>query len=249
MDENALTFIVCVGIGFIAQIVDGSLGMAYGVTSNTFLLSIGLPPALASASVHTAEVVTTAVSGVSHFRVGNVDKEVFRRLLIPGVIGGVVGAYILSEVPADPIKVLVSIYLVVMGAIIIRKAMKRADPTETTPPLVPLGLAGGFLDAVGGGGWGPVVTTTLVGSGYHPRFAIGSVNTAEFFVTLAESVTFFLALGAVNWAAIAGLIVGGVPAAPLAAVMSKRLAPQRLMLLVGALIIALSVRNIVLALT
>ncbi|MCZ7546703.1 MAG: sulfite exporter TauE/SafE family protein [Anaerolineae bacterium] len=249
MDPNLLTFVACLAIGFIAQMVDGALGMAYGVTSNAFLLSIGLEPKFASASVHAAEVATTAVSGLSHFKIGNVDREVFRRLVLPGVIGGVVGAYILTEIEADIIKLVVSIYLVIMGAVILLRAFRRARPTEKTPPLVPLGLAGGFLDAVGGGGWGPVVTTTLVGSGYHPRFAIGSVNMAEFFVTLARSITFILALGTgMNWFAILGLLLGGLPAAPLAALVSKRVAPQRLMLLVGGLIIFLSVRNVLLAL-
>lgn len=249
MDEDLTTLILCAAIGFVAQLVDGSLGMAYGVTSNTFLLSIGLPPSLASASVHTAKVFTAAASGLSHLRIGNVETALAKRLLVPGVVGAVLGAYVLTEVESRLLGVFVSVYLVIMGLVIVLKALKWTDSHIKPLPLTPLGVTGGFLDAVGGGGWGPVVTTTLVGSGYHPRFAIGSVNMAEFFVTLAESITFILALGTgMNWFAILGLLLGGLPAAPLAALVSKRVAPQRLMLLVGGLIIFLSVRNVLLAL-
>ena len=248
MDATPEVLVACVVIGFLAQIVDGALGMAYGVTSTSFLLSIGFPPALASASVHTAEIATTAVSGLSHLKIGNVDMSLFRRLVIPGVIGGVVGAYILTEAPEDIIKVIIAIYLVVMGLRIIQKALAHVEHTREVRHVVPLGLVGGFLDAIGGGGWGPVVTTTLVGSGYAPRFAIGSVNLSEFFVTFAESLTFFLVLGTVHWPVVLALLVGGVPAAPLAAYMSRRLSPRKLMFIVGCVIIALSLRTIYLAL-
>ncbi|MBN1966401.1 MAG: sulfite exporter TauE/SafE family protein [Anaerolineae bacterium] len=251
MDDTTLMLIAAIVVGFIAQMVDGAMGMAYGVTSNSFLLSLGVSPALASASVHAAEVFTTGVSGISHWRLGNVNRDLFQRLLIPGVIGGVIGAYLLTEVPSDIIKPLVSLYLLLMGARIIYKALRKDEGSERTPPLIPLGFVGGLLDAIGGGGWGPVVTTTLVANGHTPRFAIGSVNLAEFFVTLAESITFVLTLGAAlgnQLALVAGLIVGGLPAAPLAAVVSRRLAPQKLMLAVGALIIFLSIRTLVLAL-
>ncbi len=250
-DNTPVNILIGLIVGFIAQIIDGALGMAYGVSSNTFLLSVGIPPSVASASVHVSEMFTTAVSGLSHLRVGNVDKELVKKLLIPGVIGGIVGAYILTAVPGDVIKPFVSAYLLVMGVVILIKAWRQGDGTESRTPLIPLGLAGGFFDAIGGGGWGPIVTTTLVARGKHPRFAIGSVNTAEFFVTVSESVTFIVTIGmslVQNWPVIVGLLVGGMIAAPLAAYVCKRLPVRVLMALVGALIIALSIRTIYLAL-
>ena len=243
---NIVVFII---VGFVAQMIDGALGMAYGVSSTTFLLSLGVSPALASASVHTAEVATTAISGLSHLRLGNVDRELFSRLLIPGVIGGVVGAYILTSVPGDVIKPIISMYLLLMGLVILRKSF--VPPREDVPPrrhLAPLGLIGGFFDAIGGGGWGPIVTSTLVATGNHPRFAIGSVNIAEFFVTVCESVTFFLTLGAMRWETVLGLLVGGVAAAPLAAYVCARLPARTLMRLVGSLIVLLSLRTLYMAL-
>lgn len=236
-------------VGFVAQTIDGALGMAYGVSSNTFLLSLGVSPALASASVHVAEVCTTAVSGASHFRLGNVDKELFKRLLIPGVIGGALGAYILTAVPGDTIKPFIAVYLLAMGVLILYKTVRRPEPTTVRTHLIPLGLIAGFFDAIGGGGWGPIATSTLVARGSSPRHTIGSVNMAEFFVTLVESITFILTIGAglaEQWPVIVGLLVGGVIAAPLAAVVCKKLPARALMGAVGVLIILLSIRTMVL---
>lgn len=243
--ENICVFI---GLGFVAQMIDGALGMAYGVSLTTFLLSVGVAPAAASASVHAAEIFTTAVSGLSHLSLGNVHKDLWKRLVIPGIIGGVAGAYILTAIPGETLKPLVSLYLLVMGLIILRKAFKQATEGEVRTHLIPLGLLGGFCDAIGGGGWGPIVTTTLVARGNSPRFTIGSVNLAEFFVTTAESITFILTIGLVHWKIILGLIIGGVLAAPLAAFVCKRLPARALMVLVGVLIIFLSLRTIYLAL-
>jgi uncharacterized membrane protein YfcA len=251
MDTSILLNIaIFVVVGFIAQMIDGALGMAYGVSSTTFLLSLGVPPAVASASVHTAEVFTTGVSGFSHFRLGNIDGTVWKKLVIPGVIGGIVGAYVLSSVPGDVIKPFVSIYLLIMGIVILVKAFWKMKGFNVRAGLIPLALVGGLLDALGGGGWGPVVTTTLVAGGEDPRFSIGSVNASEFFVTVAESVTFVLTIPALigeNWQSIVGLLVGGVIAAPLAAVVCKKLPTRVLMILVGILIIVLSIRTIFLA--
>lgn len=241
MDEYFILFLVA---GFAAQMIDGALGMAYGVSSTSLLLSFGVSPAAASASVHTAEVFTTAVSGASHWKLGNVNRALFRRLVIPGVIGGVMGAYVLSELPGDKLKPWVSAYLLVMGLLIIRKAFGKTAHVASNSGIRRLGLAGGFLDAIGGGGWGPVVTTTLVANGHCPRQSIGSVNLAEFFVTVAQSATFFLTIGIVHWQVIAGLMLGGVAAAPLAAHVCKRLPAKPLMVLVGILIIVLSLRTI-----
>ena len=245
MDENMFLFVV---VGIIAQLIDGALGMAYGVTSTSFLLSIGIGPAAASASVHTAEIFTTLASGLSHLRFGNIDKKLVSRLLIPGVIGGILGAYILTTLPSKTIKPLVAVYLVIMGFMILRRAFKKIQEIEVRTKLLPLGLAGGFFDAIGGGGWGPIVTSTLVARGHNPRFAIGSVNLAEFFVTVAEAATFFTLLGLVHWRIIVGLMVGGVLAAPFAAYVCKRVPSRGLMIAVGALIVLLSVRTIYLTL-
>ncbi len=241
MDQSILTF---VAVGFIAQVIDGALGMAYGVISTTFLLSAGILPAAASASVHTAEVFTTGVSGLSHLKLGNVDKKLFKRLLISGVIGGVLGAYILTSMPEKTIKPFVAFYLLLMGLFILYKAFKKIQERKVEERLFPLGLTGGFLDAIGGGGWGPIVTSTLVAKGNNPRLTIGSVNLAEFFVTVAESVTFFTIIGISHWKIILGLIAGGVLAAPLAAHACKRLPSKKLMIMVGALITVLSIRTI-----
>jgi uncharacterized membrane protein YfcA len=243
---NIVVFMI---VGFVAQMIDGALGMAYGVSSTTFLLSLGVPPALASASVHSAEVATTAVSGLFHLRLGNVDRELFLRLLVPGAIGGVVGAYILTSFPGDVIKPVISAYLLAMGVIILRKSF--SPPRQQAPSrkhLAPLGLAGGFFDAIGGGGWGPIVTSTVVAAGNDPRYAVGSVNAAEFFVTVCESVTFFLTLGAMRWETVLGLLLGGVLAAPLAAYVCAKLPTRALMRLVGVLIMLLSLRTLYMAL-
>jgi len=245
MDPQIIFFVI---VGFAAQIIDGALGMAYGVTTTSLLLTLGVSPAAASASVHTAEIFASGASGISHLRFGNVDRGLFKRLLIPGIVGGIVGAYILTALPGEKMKPWVALYLLVMGVMILRKALARITRAGTRPNLVPLGLTGGFFDAIGGGGWGPIVTSTLVARGEHPRFVIGSVNLAEFFVTVAEAVTFFLTLGLLHWKVIVGLTVGGVLAAPLAALVCKRLPARALMFMVSALIIVLSIRTFVLAL-
>ncbi|MBN2305870.1 MAG: sulfite exporter TauE/SafE family protein [Anaerolineae bacterium] len=245
LKDSLITFVI---VGFLAQTIDGALGMAYGVSSTTFLLSTGVSPAAASASVHTAEVFTTLVSGLSHLKLGNVDRALFKRLVIPGVLGGVTGAYVLTSLPGDTLKPLVSVYLGLMGVRILWKALRHLPLRSALPAwLFPLGLAGGFFDAIGGGGWGPIVTTTLVAEGNEPRTTIGSVNMAEFFVTLAESITFVLTIKLTSYrTVILGLLIGGVLAAPVAAVVCRLLPARRLMVIVGLVIIGLSVRTILL---
>jgi len=250
MDASILLYIA---VGFLAQMIDGAIGMAYGVSSNAFLLTVGLPPSIASACVHCAEVFTTGVSGISHFRFGNIDKRLFSKLVIPGVLGGALGAYILSlEAIGKIIRPFVSAYLVVMGIVILWKVFRKSTKEkEVTRHLIPLAAIGGFFDAVGGGGWGPIVTTTVIARGHSPRLTIGSVNATEFFVTLAEAVTFVITIPALltqHWQVMAGLIVGGVIAAPLAALACKRLPARALMAFVGVLIVVLSARTIVLSL-
>lgn len=251
MDLNILLYIL---VGFVAQMIDGALGMAYGVSSNTFLLSVGVPPKIASASVHVAETFTTAVSGISHWKMGNVDKELFKKLIIPGVLGAMAGALLLSKfIDGNVIKPYISGYLLIMGIIILVKALRTNDSEQkATSHISLLGVIGGFCDAIGGGGWGPIVTTTLVARGNNPRFTIGSVNSSEFFITFSQSLVFVTLLFSDlvnNWVVIVGLLVGGVIAAPFAAVIAKKLPVRLLMGLVGLLIIGLSVRTIYQALT
>jgi hypothetical protein len=233
-------------IGFAAQMIDGAIGMAYGVTSTTALLAFGVSPAVASASVHAAEVFTTGVSGAAHWRLGNVDKSIFRRLVIPGMVGGAIGAFVLSSVPGDTIRPFVSAYLCVMGGVILYKALRRAHIHKVpVNRLMPLGLVGAALDAIGGGGWGPMVTSTMVSWGVPARLAVGTSNAVEFFVTTVISGTFLLTIGFELWSIILGLVLGGCLAAPFAAYVTRRLPDRPLMILVGVTIMLLSIRDIV----
>ena len=245
MWDDVLLYVI---IGFVAQMIDGAIGMAYGVTANSVLLSLGVPPATASACVHAAETFTTGASGIAHWRFGNVDRKLLLRLAIPGMIGGAIGAYILAGLPGDAIKPFISAYLLLLGGFIIWKALtSRSIKTPAPRAVAPLGFCGGALDAIGGGGWGPIVTTTLLGQGTTPRYTIGSVNLAEFFVTLVISTTFFLTVGLSLWPIIAGLIIGGVIAAPFAAFATKHIPDKVLMLLVGCVVVLLSLRTILMA--
>lgn len=238
-----------VAVGFAAQIVDGALGMAFGVISNTLLLSLGVPPAAASAGVHTVETFTTAVSGISHALHKNVNWRLFLRLMIPGVVGGALGAYVLSNIHAATAKPFILTYLTAIGLYLLWRS-RHYPPKERAPRIVePLGLAGGFLDAAGGGGWGPVVTSNLLVQGASPRMTIGTVNTAEFFLTATISATFITQLGLEAFTlATVGLLLGGVIAAPFGAMLAKRVEPRTLMLLVGVVLTATSLYNLYLAL-
>ena len=245
MTNDLLLFIA---VGFAAQMVDGAIGMAYGITATTLLMSFGVPPAAASASIHAAEVFTTAASGTAHWRLGNVDRKLVARLAVPGMIGGVAGAYLLATIPGDRIRPFVSAYLLVMGVVIVWRAIWADRPDNCAPKHVgPLGLVGGFLDAIGGGGWGAMVTSTLIGRGVTPRFAIGSANVAEFFVTTVVTATFVATIGITLWLVIAGLVIGGVVAAPFAAYATKHLPDKPVMILVGVVVILLSLRVIITA--
>ncbi|MBB3103220.1 sulfite exporter TauE/SafE family protein [Azomonas macrocytogenes] len=239
------SFWTAAAVGLGAQIVDGALGMAYGVTSTTFLLSAGVPPAAASGSVHIAEIFTTGFSGLSHWKLGNVNKALFKRLLIPGIIGAVTGAYIVTSIDGDVLKPWISGYLLLIGIYILSKLWGQLR-VQTEPPkyVAPLALTGGFVDAVGGGGWGPVVTTSLLGSGHDPRTTIGSVNAAEFFLAITGGVSFAVLGGFTHWSVIAGLIFGGLFAAPFAAVLTKYAPPKVLLAIVGVLISSLSLYNL-----
>lgn len=233
-------FFLFVGVGLLAQLVDGALGMAYGLVSNTILLALGLPPAVASATVHTAEVVTTAASGASHAWLGNVRWRLFWSLAIPGAIGGILGATLLARVPGETIRPFVNVYLLILGAMVLLRAFgKRATRHQVRHPGL-LGFVAGLFDAIGGGGWGPIATTTLLARGGAVRSTIGSVNAAEFVVTLCVSATLILHIGIGHWTIVLGLLTGGVIAAPIAAWLVKHLPEQLMMIAVGALIVLIS---------
>lgn len=233
-------------VGLLAQIVDGALGMAYGLTSTSFLLATGASPALASASVHMAEVFTTGISGISHAKFGNVDKKLFLRLLVPGILGGLLGAVLVTQIDGKTLKPFITVYLLVMGIYVLSKAFRRHLVTRKTEPkhVAKLALLGGFVDTSGGGGWGPVVTTTLVGTGHDPRTTIGSVNFAEFFLTLTSAASLFILVDESIWHVVAGLILGGLLAAPFAAYACKHFSTRTLLILVGTLISAISLFNL-----
>ena len=231
-------------VGVLAQAVDGALGMAFGVTASTVMMSFGTAPAQASAMVHIAEIFTTAASGASHWWHRNIDWTMARRIAAPGVVGGILGATVLANVDGKVVAPLVSIYLATMGVIIVARglhAFRSFTATERVMPAV--GFAGGLLDAIGGGGWGPVVTSTLVGSGQTPRYVIGSVNLTEFLVTVATSATFIVTLGVGDLAPVVPLILGGLVSAPFAGYLVKIVPTRALMLTVGALILLLSLRS------
>ncbi|HID62660.1 MAG TPA: sulfite exporter TauE/SafE family protein [Anaerolineae bacterium] len=240
--------------GFAAQFIDGTLGMGYGVSSTSLLVAIGLAPAIVSASVHTAEIVTTLVSGIAHHQLGNVKRELVISLAFPGIIGGVLGAYFLSSIPGQTIRPWVAGLLLVMGCLIVCRFFTWtergvAGKRLSRPKMSLLGLVAGFLDAVGGGGWGPVATPSLIlAENDQPHEVVGSVNLVEFFVTAAETITFALTIGlrAFRWDIVAALLVGGVIAAPAAAWVCKKL-PHRVMgILIGVLLILLNTRTLVL---
>lgn len=241
MDMIGTEFILFIGVGFAAQLIDGALGMAFGVISTTALIVLGVPPAAASAGVHTVEVMTTAASGTSHAIARNVDWRLFFRIAIPGVVGAVAGAYILTSIPAEQAKPIIQAYLAGLGIWIFWRGLRHIH-VERQPKIVePLGLAGGFLDAAGGGGWGPIVTSNLIVQGATPRKVVGTVNTAEFFVTLSAAITFIATLGwKVVTTATLGLMVGGLLAAPFGAILAKRLPADVLMILVGVVLTATS---------
>jgi len=236
-------------VGFLAQLVDGALGMAFGVISTTAMLSMGLPPAQASAIVHTAEIFTTGASAGSHLWHRNVDWRLVARLGIAGVAGAVLGAWVLSNLDAGFIRPYIAAYLLLVGIFILLKAWRLAPARDAPGPWVgPIGFVAGFLDASGGGGWGPVATSTLIGSGHTPRMVVGSVNTTEFFVTVAAATTFFVELGASPWRELLALVIGGMLAAPLGGWAVKHFSPRLLMVAVGCLVIALSAWQIARAL-
>ena len=239
-------FFIFLVIGVFAQLVDGTLGMGYGATSTSFLLSFGVPPAISSTAVHVSEMFTTGASAISHHKFGNINRKLAKMLIIPGVIGSIIGAYLLSDViDGNVIKPFIAVYMMALAIVIIVKALRKKRPKKATKQLGVLAIFGGFMDAVGGGGWGPIVTSTLIGRGRDPRYTIGSVNAAEFAISFASGITFLLFEGISGWQVIAGLILGGVVAAPLGAYFINKIPRKPAMVAVGLMIIFLSLRTLV----
>lgn len=242
---DALTFGGSFLAGLFAQLVDGALGMGYGVTSNSLLLASGLSPASATATVHVAKSFTGAASGLSHWRLGNVDKRIFSRLIVPGIIGTLVGVHVVTSVDGNTIRPWISAYLLGMGVFILIRAFRAIHiAMPNLRRVFPVALLGGFADSVGGGGWGPVVTTTLIGSGHEPRTTIGSVNAAEFVISLASGLSFTVLIGIQHWESVAGLVLGGVVIAPFAARLTHRFDRRVMMIAVGLLVSGLSLFSI-----
>jgi hypothetical protein len=237
--------LLCVVAGLIAQVIDGALGMAYGVSATTVLLFLGIPPAGASAAVHISEIVTCGASGISHAVLGNIRRDLLWKLVFPGALGAAFGAYVLTDlVSGERIKPFITIYLACMGLLLAYRALQTLRPPSEPRSLTLLALFGGTMDAVGGGGWGPIVTSTLLNRGTAPRYAIGSVNTAEFFVAFASSVVFIVSGEILYVKYIIGLIIGGTFAAPFAALVVRSVPRRTAMLVVAALVIILSGLNL-----
>jgi len=238
-----------VAVGFIAQLIDGSIGMGYGITASAFLATLGVPPALTSATVHAAEIATTGVSSASHAWFRNLDRKIFFSLLIPGVLGGIVGASLLASVPADAIRPFVWTYLLIVSIFVIAKVVLNRPPVAVGTPGPALGVTAGFLDAIGGGGWGTFTTSTMVARGVPPRYAIGTSHAVEFFVTVAVSVTLWYKLGELRYDLILALIIGGAIAAPLAAWLIRYVPRRAAAMAVGLAVFALGVTGLYNSLT
>ena len=234
--------------GFLAQLIDGSLGMGYGVTSATILLSAGISPASISASIHTAEMFASGASGYSHYKFGNVNKKLFKTLVIPGVIGAILGAILLTKLGnanTSMLRVVLAGYTLFLGVKFLINAFREQKRQKKFKNYTLLAGTGGFLDSFGGGGWGPLVTTTLINKGRSPKYVIGSVSLTEFFVTLASAFTFFTLIGVSHWQVILALVIGGIVAAPIAAKLAGRMPRKTAFILLGILVIIWSIRIMV----
>lgn len=238
-------FVTYLCIGIFAQLVDSTLGMGYGATCTSFLLTFGVNPATSSMAVHVSEIFTTGASAMSHYKFKNIDEQLVFRLIVPGVLGAVTGAYLLSDViDGKKIKPYVAAYMIVLAIIIILKSLRKNIAPKETKNVGLLAVFGGFMDSVGGGGWGPIVASTLIGRGDNPRYTIGSVNTAEFAIAFSSGITFILFEGISGWRVIAGLILGGIIAAPIGAYLVNKIPRKFMTIFVGGLLILLSLRTL-----
>ena len=237
-DFDLASLLPYIAVGFAAQLVDGALGMAFGVIANALMVGVlGVPPALASQRVHVVECFTTATSGISHLANGNIDRKLFWRLLLPGIVGGVTGAYVLTSIDASVIRPLVLAYLTGIGLYLLYRGLTYPPPVKRPKHVASLGLVGGFLDAAGGGGWGPVVTSNLLVQGAEPRKVVGTVSAVEFFLTVTISAAFVVQLGFADLAgATLGFLIGGVAAAPIGAFAAKHLSVKLMLVFVGVVL-------------
>jgi uncharacterized membrane protein YfcA len=232
--------------GAVAALIDGSLGMAYGVTGTAFLLGYGISPVKAVAYIHIAEIFVSGSSGLNHWKIGNIDTKLFKKLLIPGIIGAILGALIIAKVKIPYLSIVISIYLLFMGIFLIAKAYSKIKLQfkQKNSVVIPLAVTGGFVDGAGGGGWGPVVTTSLLGGKMEPKKVIGTVNASEFFINLASAVSLLFLVKVTDWEALAGLIIGGFLVAPYAARVTSKMSVKMILTFVGLLITVISLRKI-----
>lgn len=232
--------------GAVAALIDGSLGMAYGVTGTAFLLGYGISPVKAVAYIHIAEIFVSGSSGLNHWKIGNIDTKLFKKLLIPGIIGAILGALIIAKVKIPYLSIVISIYLLFMGIFLIAKAYSKIKLQfkQKNSVVIPLAVTGGFVDGAGGGGWGPVVTTSLLGGKMEPKKVIGTVNASEFFINLASAVSLLFLVKVTDWEALAGLIIGGFLVAPYAARVTSKMSIKMILTFVGVLITVISLRKI-----
>jgi uncharacterized membrane protein YfcA len=243
---NSDLFFWALLFGSIAALIDGSLGMAYGVTGTAFLLGYGISPIKAVAYIHIAEIFVSGSSGLNHWKIGNVDTKLFKKLLIPGIIGAIIGALIITKINIPYLSIVISVYLLCMGIFLIVKAYAKIKLQfkQKNSVVIPLAVTGGFVDGAGGGGWGPVVTTSLLGGKMMPKKVIGTVNASEFFINLASATAFLFLVKVTDWEALAGLIIGGFLITPYAAKATSRMSVKMILTVVGCLITALSIRKL-----
>jgi uncharacterized protein len=239
-----------VPVGFVAQMVDGCVGMGYGISSSSILATLGIPPLITSATVHAAEVVTAGVSSASHAWFRNLDRRIFLSLLAPGVVGGVLGATVLAHIPTHTIRPFVWSYLIITGLCVVgRVVLGRNPPIAVGAPGPALGLIAGFLDAIGGGGWGTIVTSTMIARGISPRYAIGTANAVDFFVALATSIALWTQIGHMRYDMVIALLIGGAAAAPLAAWVTRHVPARAAATAVGLVVVLLGAAGLLEALS
>ncbi|WP_413667791.1 TSUP family transporter [Mucilaginibacter sp. Mucisp86] len=246
-------FYYFLGAGFVFAMIDGAIGMSYGVTSTTFSLSMGIPPASASMGVHLSEIMSCGIAGWMHYRMGNINWKLFKLLVIPGIIGAVTGAYLLSSLEHYSMytKPVVSVYTLILGIVIFKKAFntQKKKSADKVKRISLLGLGGGFIDAVGGGGWGSIVLSTLIAGGRSPRFSLGTVKLSRFFVAMMGSITFIAMVSSDHWQAVGGLILGSALASPIAAKISNKISAKTIMVAVSVIVILISIRSIIMFIT
>ncbi|SKA30306.1 Uncharacterized membrane protein YfcA [Chitinophaga eiseniae] len=249
VEDVPSTFYYFLAAGFLFAMIDGAIGMSYGITSTTFSLSMGIPPASASTAVHISEILSNGIAGWMHFKMGNVNKKLFKILIIPGITGAVIGAYLLSSLEHYSMytKPVVSLYTLILGSVILKRAIQAQRAHKTGKKIKRIGLlgfGGGFIDAIGGGGWGSIVLSSLIAGGRHPRFSLGTVKATRFFIAMLSSLTFVAALSHVHWDAVLGLVIGSAIASPIAARVSNKISAKTIMMAVSLIVIAASIKSI-----